>query len=34
MIYRLTSHTLGKYLTNVLPKVKNIKGIATRRGAS
>jgi hypothetical protein len=34
VIYRLTSHTLAKYLAKVLPKVKIIKGIAMRMGAS
>jgi len=32
--YRLIGHTLAKYLGKILPKAKNIKGIAMRMGAS
>jgi hypothetical protein len=34
MTYRLTSHTLAKYLAKILPKPKKVKGIAMRMGAS
>jgi hypothetical protein len=32
--YRLTGHTLAKYLVKILPEAKKIKGIAMRMGPS